>query len=98
MMLESVIGTVLLSSVMGLLLYLVLVRPQLRRVAQHQAFIDSLKIGDRVVTGGGLIGRIVRCDDTIATIEFDGIVGTIDAVRSTVHGFAPPASTVRDRD
>lgn len=97
-MLESVIGTLLLSGVMGLLLYLVLVRPQLRRASQHQAFIASLKAGDHVVTGGGLIGRIVRCDDTIATIEFDGVVGTIDAVRATVHGYARSVSPVQDRD
>jgi preprotein translocase subunit YajC len=50
--------------------YASLVRPQLRRGAEHRRFLDSLKPGDRVVTGGGLIGTIVRCEDR-ATVEIE---------------------------
>lgn len=40
-------------------LYFVLVRPQLRRIAQHTSFTSSLAIGDVIITAGGLVGVIV---------------------------------------
>jgi preprotein translocase subunit YajC len=46
-----------------LLAFVMLVRPQLRRIAEHKAVMDSLKIGDEIVMRGGLIGKIVTFDD-----------------------------------
>lgn len=42
--------------------YFVLIRPQLKRITLHRQFLASLKPGDRIVTGGGLIGNVVKCD------------------------------------
>ncbi len=42
--------------------YVVLVRPQLKRLTAHQSFLESLKVGDRIVTRGGLIGSITAFD------------------------------------
>jgi preprotein translocase YajC subunit len=42
--------------------FLLLVRPQLARIAKHRDFLASLKIGDHVTTRGGLIGHIVSFD------------------------------------
>jgi preprotein translocase subunit YajC len=58
--------------VLGVLIaaYLSLIRPQLKRRTEHGRFLASLKPGDRVVTDGGLIGNIVRCDDAI-TVEIE---------------------------
>lgn len=92
MMFGATPDAILLSCILVLALYGFLVRPQLRRAAAHQAFVESLKIGDRVVTSGGLIGRIDRCDEAVVSILF-GSVGHIDVLRTSVHGFAPPAST-----
>lgn len=39
--------------------YFLVLRPQQRRVRAHHALIDTLGIGDRVVTAGGLVGTIV---------------------------------------
>jgi preprotein translocase subunit YajC len=45
------------------LAYLLLVRPQLKRMSEHQAFLASLSVGDRVVTRGGFIGNIAAFED-----------------------------------
>ncbi len=45
------------------LAYFLLVRPQLKRMSEHQAFLAALRVGDRVVTRGGLIGNIQAFDD-----------------------------------
>jgi len=42
--------------------YLFLIRPQLRRLTERDLLLSSLKLGDRVVTGGGLIGKIVKLE------------------------------------
>lgn len=53
------IGMIVLLVVM---FYFLLIRPQQKRFKEHKAMVDSLKKGDRVVTGGGLIGQV----DTIS--------------------------------
>lgn len=46
--------------------YVLLIRPQQKRVKEHKSMIDSLDRGDKVVTAGGIIGTIARveADDT----------------------------------
>jgi preprotein translocase subunit YajC len=62
------------SSLIPLLLivgvfYLLLVRPQQKRVRAHQQLVSSIEPGDEVVTIGGLIGRVVSIDDLQVSVE-----------------------------
>jgi preprotein translocase subunit YajC len=43
--------------------YLLLIRPQMKKQRQHKSMVANLKRGDRVVTGGGLIGTVERVTD-----------------------------------
>lgn len=47
----------------ALIAFTALVRPQLKRMAAHRTFLNSLAIGDIIVTQGGLVGRIEALDD-----------------------------------
>lgn len=49
--------------------YFLLIRPQQRKAKEHQQFLGSLKKGERVVTNGGIHGRITGLTDTIVTME-----------------------------
>jgi preprotein translocase subunit YajC len=49
--------------------YLVLVRPQQKRVKKHQQVIAALKPGDEVVTIGGLYGYVREVDDAVVHLE-----------------------------
>jgi preprotein translocase subunit YajC len=55
--------------------YFLIIRPQQKKAKEHKAMIDALKRGDRIVTGGGLIGTVQRVvDDREAVIEIaDGV-------------------------
>jgi preprotein translocase subunit YajC len=54
--------------------WVLLIRPQQKRMKAHGAMIKELKKGDKVVTGGGILGRIVVAKDGILTIEIaDGV-------------------------
>jgi len=54
---------------MVVVFYFLLIRPQQRRLKQHQALVGSLKTGDEVVTIGGLYGRVERLDETNVWLE-----------------------------
>ena len=49
--------------------YFLLIRPQQRKAKAHQAFLGNLKKGERVVTNGGIHGRITGLTDTVVTLE-----------------------------
>jgi len=49
--------------------WFLMIRPQQQRAAEHRAMIDAVKKGDEVVTGGGLVGKVVRVMDSEVEIE-----------------------------
>ena len=49
--------------------YFLLIRPQQRRMKQHQAMIGAVKVRDTVVTSGGLIGKVTKVDENEVEIE-----------------------------
>jgi len=65
--------------------WVLLIRPQQKRMKEHAAIIKSLKKGDKVVTGGGIYGRITNVKDNVVMIEIaDGVI--IKAKQDTVGG------------
>jgi preprotein translocase subunit YajC len=65
--------------------YLFLIRPQLKRITERDLLLSSLNLGDRVVTGGGLIGKIVKLEGTnIVEIELSKSV-RVQAIRSSIE-------------
>lgn len=65
--------------------YVVLVRPQLRRQSAHLSFLASLRLGDQVVTRGGLVGRIVEMDDSpVLGVELSKSV-RVRALKSSIE-------------
>ena len=67
--------TFLISLVlMVAIFYFLLIRPQQRRVKQQRSLVDSLRIGDEVITIGGMFGTILEIEDE--TITLDAGAGT----------------------
>ena len=63
--------------------WFLMIRPQQRRMRAHQAAIMAVKKGDRVVTGGGLIGKVTKVGDHEVEVELaQGI--RVQAVKSTL--------------
>jgi preprotein translocase subunit YajC len=54
---------------MFVLLYFMLIRPQMKRAKDHKAMIEALEKGAEVVTAGGIVGRITKLSDAYVTIE-----------------------------
>jgi len=54
---------------MFVIFYFLLIRPQQKKQKEHRKMVENLKKGDRVVTSGGLYGRITGITDTVMTLE-----------------------------
>jgi preprotein translocase subunit YajC len=52
-----------------LLMWALLIRPQQRRMRQHQSVVSSLRPGDEIVTAGGIYGRVRSVDDDSMILE-----------------------------
>jgi preprotein translocase subunit YajC len=65
------------------LFYFLMIRPQQRRMKQHQTMISNLKRNDTVVLNSGVIGKVVRVEDKEVGVEIAQGV-TIKVVRSMI--------------
>jgi len=74
---------------MVLIFWFLIIRPQMKRQKEHQAKVANLKKGDQVVTQGGLVGKVVKVDDTYAEIELARDV-RVKAVKQTIADLVPP--------
>ena len=63
--------------------YVLMIRPQQRRVKEHQAAIAAIKKGDDVITGGGIRGRVTKVSDDEAEVEIANGV-RVRVVKSTL--------------
>lgn len=63
--------------------YFFLIRPQQKRAKEHEAKINSVQKNDEVVTGGGLMGKVIRVADDHVEIEIAPNV-RVKAVKSTL--------------
>ena len=54
---------------MFVVLYFLMVRPQMKRAKEHKALVEGLAKGDEVVTGGGIAGRVTRVSDNFLALE-----------------------------
>jgi preprotein translocase subunit YajC len=75
---------------MFVIFYFLLIRPQQKRTKQHREMVGSLKPGDRVVTSGGLHGRVTAVGDAVLTVEIADKV-RVKVNRSNVSAVVQPA-------
>ena len=54
---------------MFVVLYFVMIRPQMKKQKEHRAMIDALAKGDEVATAGGMLGRVTKLGDTMLEVE-----------------------------
>ncbi len=78
-----------------LIFYFLLIRPQQKQMKKHQAFIRNLKVGDRIVTSGGLHGEVKGLTDTTVTLEIAEKV-RVKVTRGAVTGSSIEAAATAE--
>lgn len=85
------LGSMLPLLLMFVVLYFVMIRPQMKRQKEHRAMIDALAKGDDVATAGGIIGTVTRMADQFIYIQIASGV-EIQIQRSAVTQVLPKGS------
>lgn len=76
---------------MFVIFYFLLIRPQQKKQKDHRNMVSNLKKGDRIITSGGLHGRITGIDDQTLTVEIADKV-RVKVARTNVSGMVQTAS------
>lgn len=71
--------------------YLLMIRPQQRQMKAHNARIAAVKKGDKVVTGGGLLGRVTRVTDGEVEVDLGNGL-KVNAVKSSLSQVIDPSA------
>ena len=78
--------------------YFLLIRPQQKKMKQHKAMLDAVRRGDKVVTGGGIIGTVTRVvDDNELSVEIAKGV-RVKVQRGTISGIIAKTEPVKGAD
>lgn len=74
---------------MVLIFWILIIRPQMNRQKEHQTKIAAVKKGDQVVTAGGLVGKVLKVDETYVELEL-GTNVRVKAIKATLGDIIPP--------
>lgn len=80
--------------VMLVFLYLLLVRPQRQQAKRHQEMLQSLSVGDEVITAGGVYGEVTEIDDERVQLEVDADVRIAVARKAIASKVSPEEAAV----
>ena len=78
---------------MFVVLWFLMIRPQMKKAKEHKALIEALAKGDEVVTGGGLVGRITKVGEGYVTVEI--AEGTEVVVQKQAVALVLPKGTLK---
>jgi preprotein translocase subunit YajC len=82
---------------MFVVLWFVMIRPQMKKAKEHAKMVSDLAKGDEVVTSGGMAGRITKVGENYLTLEVaEGKDGAIEVViQKTAIGTILPKGTLK---
>ena len=78
---------------MFVVLWFLMIRPQMKRAKEHKAMVEALAKGDEVVTGGGIAGRVTEVGDSFVHVEV--AANTVVAVQKQAVATVLPKGTLK---
>ena len=91
---SGLVGFIPFALILGIFYFLILL-PMKNRQKKVQAFQEALKVGDKVITTGGIYGRITKVNDKSVQLEIADKV-RIEVSRAAVGGFQGQEPVVAD--
>ena len=88
---QSSLMSMLPLLLMFVVLYFVMIRPQMKKQKEHKAMIDALAKGDEIVTAGGFLGKVSKLGDGYLNVEIANGV-EVQMQRSAVIQVLPKGS------
>jgi len=81
--------------VLVLMFYFLLIRPQQKRFNEHKEMLDALKKGDKIVTSGGLVGKISKIKEGEDEVQIDLGEVKVMALRSSIQSKAETTAATK---
>ncbi len=88
---SSSLMSMLPLGLMFVVLYFVMIRPQMKRQKEHRMMVEALAKGDEVATSGGLLAKVTKLGDTYVSVEIANGV-EVQLQRSAVVQVLPKGS------
>ncbi len=88
---QSSLMSMLPLVLMFVVLYFVMIRPQMKKQKEHRAMIEALAKGDEVATAGGLLGKVTRLGEAHLSLEIASGV-EVQIQRSAIVQVLPKGS------
>ncbi|MPN11125.1 hypothetical protein SDC9_158426 [bioreactor metagenome] len=70
--------TLIMFAAIILIMYFLMIRPQQKRQKEHQKMLESLKVGDKVITTSGMHGKIDQVTDKTFVLQFENLKITFE--------------------
>lgn len=82
---------------MFVVLYFVMIRPQMKKAKEHQKLVNELQKGDEIITQGGIAGRVSKVSENYLTVEVaEGKDGPVEViVQKNAVGALLPKGTLK---
>jgi preprotein translocase subunit YajC len=90
---EAGLGAFLPFILMIVVLYFLMIRPQMKRSKEHRSMVDALSKGDEVITGGGIAGKVTEVSDNFVQVEI--AANTVVAVQKQTITTVLPKGTLK---
>ncbi|MHB8963196.1 MAG: preprotein translocase subunit YajC [Saccharofermentanales bacterium] len=91
--LSSLLQLVVPLGLMFVLMYFLMIRPQKKKEKALRELIDSMTVGDKCLTSGGIVGRVVNIKDDEVTIQ-TSVANTLLTLRkSAISSVSKPLSS-----
>ena len=86
----SVSGVLIQLGLIFVIFYILLIRPQQKKIKQHEAMLSAIKKGDKILTGGGVYAKVLKAEDPLnLTVELAPNM-VVEINRATVRDVITP--------
>ena len=86
----SVSGVLIQLGLIFVIFYFLLIRPQQKKIKQHEAMLSAIKKGDKILTGGGVYAKVLKAEDPLnLTVELAPNM-VVEINRATVRDVITP--------
>jgi preprotein translocase subunit YajC len=91
-------GMIIPLVLMFVIFYFLLIRPQQKRLKDHQELIKNVRRGDTIVTTGGLVGKVTKAGDGDSEVEAEIAEGVrVKIVRSMIQDVRAKGEPVKEK-
>ena len=90
---NSSLGMIVQLLLIFIIFYFILIRPQQKKIKQHEQMLLAIKEGDKIITGGGVIGEVKKVIGEKLDVKIaEGVIVTV--YRATVRDLADSGDTL----